>query len=76
MNRSIRHIHFVGIGGIGMCGIAELLHSQGYQVTGSDLALGANARRLRGLGIEVQVGHDAANVGDAQVVVASSAIRP
>jgi UDP-N-acetylmuramate--alanine ligase len=75
MNRAIRHIHFVGIGGVGMCGLAELLHSQGYQVTGSDVAEGANVTRLRQLGIEVHVGHEPANVGDAQVVVASSAIR-
>jgi UDP-N-acetylmuramate--alanine ligase len=76
MNPRIRNIHFVGIGGVGMCGIAELLHGQGYRVTGSDLRDGPTVARLRGLGVEVHVGHDAAHVGGAQVVVASSAIRP
>jgi UDP-N-acetylmuramate--alanine ligase len=76
MNRKFRHIHFVGIGGIGMCGIAELLHGQGYEVTGSDLREGPTVARLRSLGVEVSIGHDPVNVGDAQVVVASSAIHP
>ncbi len=67
-------LHFVGIGGIGMSGIAEILHSLGYAVRGSDLAAGANVGRLRGLGIDVAIGHDAANVGDAAVVVVSSAV--
>ena len=73
--RRIQHIHFVGAGGIGMCGIAELLASQGYRVTGSDLRESANTERLRSLGIAVTIGHDAANVGDADVVVYSSAVR-
>ncbi|MBW2363106.1 MAG: UDP-N-acetylmuramate--L-alanine ligase, partial [Deltaproteobacteria bacterium] len=76
MNRKFRRIHFVGIGGIGMCGIAELLAGQGYQVTGSDLKEGPTVVRLRSLGVDVSIGHDRVNVGDAQVVVASSAIRP
>jgi UDP-N-acetylmuramate--alanine ligase len=67
-------IHFVGIGGIGMSGIAEILHNLGYQVQGSDLADGANVQRLRGLGIPVAIGHDAENLGAAQVVVISSAV--
>ena len=67
-------IHFVGIGGIGMSGIAEILHSLGYAVRGSDLAAGANVGRLRALGIDVAIGHAAANVGDAAVVVVSSAV--
>ena len=67
-------LHFVGIGGIGMSGIAEILHSLGYAVRGSDLAAGANVGRLRALGIDVAIGHDAANVGDAAVVVVSSAV--
>ena len=67
-------LHFVGIGGIGMSGIAEILHSLGYAVRGSDLAAGANVERLRALGIDVVIGHDAANVGDAAVVVVSSAV--
>ncbi len=69
-------IHFVGIGGIGMSGIAEVLHMMGYAVQGSDLAESANVRRLRASGIPVAIGHDAANVGDARVVVVSSAVRP
>lgn len=68
-------IHFVGIGGIGMSGIAEVLHSLGYKVQGSDLAEGANTRRLVDLGIKVAIGHRADNVGAAQVVVVSSAVK-
>ncbi len=68
-------VHFVGIGGIGMSGIAELLHNLGYQVQGTDRAEGANTRRLRALGVPVAIGHDESNLGDAQVVVISSAIK-
>jgi len=68
-------IHFVGIGGIGMSGIAEVLHNLGYKVQGSDLAEGANTRRLADLGIKVAIGHRADNVGNAQVVVVSSAVK-
>ncbi len=68
-------IHFVGIGGIGMSGIAEVMHTLGYQVQGSDVAENANVKRLRALGIPVTIGHDAANLGDASVVVVSSAIK-
>src|SRR5690606_24199696 len=68
-------IHFVGIGGIGMSGIAEIMHNLGYRVQGSDVADGANVQRLRALGIEVQVGHRAESLGKAKVVVCSSAIR-
>ncbi len=75
MFRKIQRVHFVGIGGIGMCGIAELLHNQGYRVSGSDLREGPTVERLRGLGIPVSIGHDAAHVGDAHVVVYSSAVR-
>ena len=67
-------IHFVGIGGIGMSGIAEVLHTLGYAVQGSDMSEGANVVRLRDAGIRVAVGHDAANLGNAQVVVTSTAI--
>jgi len=67
-------IHFVGIGGIGMSGIAEVLHTLGYAVQGSDLSDNANVRRLRDAGIPVAIGHDAANVANAQVVVVSTAI--
>jgi UDP-N-acetylmuramate--alanine ligase len=69
-------IHFVGIGGIGMSGIAEVLHNLGYKVQGSDLSDGANQRRLAGLCIEVKIGHRAENLGAAEVVVVSSAVKP
>ena len=72
---NIGKIHFVGIGGIGMSGIAEVLHTLGYKVQGSDIAEGANVRRLRAQNIPVLVGHDAANIGDAQVVVVSTAVK-
>src|SRR5438045_5628957 len=74
--RSIGPIHFVGIGGIGMSGIAEVLHNLGYRVQGSDLADSANVRRLIDLGIPVAVGHEAENLGAAEVVVISSAVKP
>jgi len=69
-------IHFVGIGGIGMSGIAEILHNLGYQVQGSDLVDSAYVHRLQGLGIPVQIGHQAEHLGSAQVVVVSSAVKP
>ena len=69
-------IHFVGIGGIGMSGIAEILHNLGYQVQGSDLADNYNVRRLVEHGIKVAIGHAAENLGDAAVVVVSSAVKP
>lgn len=74
MYRRIRHVHFVGAGGIGMCGLAELLATQGYAVSGSDLREGPTVDRLRSLGIDISVGHAAENVGDADVVVYSSAV--
>ena len=74
--RSIGPIHFVGIGGIGMSGIAEVLHNLGYRVQGSDLVDSANVRRLIDLGIPVAVGHEAENLGAAEVVVISSAVKP
>ena len=73
---SIGTIHFVGIGGIGMSGIAEVLHNLGYAVQGSDIAENANVKRLRAAGIVVHVGHDARNLGPAQVVVVSTAVKP
>ncbi|MDP7667630.1 MAG: UDP-N-acetylmuramate--L-alanine ligase [Rhodospirillales bacterium] len=73
---SIGTIHFVGIGGIGMSGIAEILHNLGYSVQGSDLSANASVERLRTLGISVAIGHAPANLGDAQVVVVSSAVKP
>ena len=72
---SIGIIHFVGIGGIGMSGIAGILHNLGYKVQGSDIAESANVRRLREKGIKVMIGHDAANLGTAEVVVISSAVK-
>jgi UDP-N-acetylmuramate--alanine ligase len=69
-------IHFIGIGGIGMSGIAEIMHNLGYKVQGSDSADGANVKRLRAMGIEVAVGHSAANLKDAHAVVYSSAVKP
>ena len=69
-------IHFVGIGGIGMSGIAEVLHNLHYSVQGSDSSDSANVKRLRKLGIKVMIGHKPENLGDAKVVVISSAIKP
>jgi UDP-N-acetylmuramate--alanine ligase len=73
---TIGPLHFVGIGGIGMSGIAEVLKNLGYRVQGSDLVQGANIGRLVDLGIPVAIGHDAANLGSAEVVVVSSAVKP
>jgi len=70
----VRHIHFVGIGGIGMSGIAEVLLTLGFSVTGSDLREGASVRRLRELGAKVFVGHDPSNVQGVDVVVRSTAV--
>lgn len=75
MPRDIGPVHFVGIGGIGMSGIAEVLANLGYRVQGSDVAEGYNLDRLRKAGIEVTVGHKAENLGLAEVVVVSSAIK-
>ncbi|MEA3063915.1 MAG: UDP-N-acetylmuramate--alanine ligase [Sphingomonadales bacterium] len=73
---SIGPLHFIGIGGIGMSGIAEVLHNLGYRVQGSDLADSANTRRLVGLGIPVRIGHAGENLEAAEVVVISSAVKP
>lgn len=69
-------LHFVGIGGIGMSGIAEVMHNLGYSVSGSDIADNANVKRLRGLGIPVTIGHKAETVAEVAVVVISSAVKP
>ncbi|MGH6969588.1 MAG: Mur ligase domain-containing protein, partial [Stellaceae bacterium] len=69
-------IHFTGIGGIGMSGIAEILKNLGYEVQGSDLADNANIKRLRQLSIRVAIGHRAENLGAAKVMVVSSAVKP
>jgi UDP-N-acetylmuramate--alanine ligase len=72
---TIGRMHFVGIGGIGMSGIAEVLHTLGYSVQGSDIADSANVYRLREAGIPVTIGHAAANLGEARVVVVSTAVK-
>jgi UDP-N-acetylmuramate--alanine ligase len=72
--RKIRHVHFVGIGGVGMCGIAEVLLNLGYQVSGSDARENAATRRLREQGASIQIGQSADNVQHAEVVVVSTAI--
>ena len=75
MKHAIRHIHFVGVGGSGMSGIAEVLLNLGYKISGSDLADSATLRRLAGLGITTFVGHDAANIAGADAVVTSTAVQ-
>lgn len=75
MKHKVKRIHFVGIGGAGMSGIAEVLCNLGYQVSGSDMAASATTRRLEGCGIQVFVGHAAENVGHADVIVVSTAVK-
>lgn len=75
MKHAIHHIHFVGIGGAGMSGIAEVLHNLGYAISGSDLADSATLRRLAGLGIKTFVGHAAENVVGSDAVVTSTAVQ-
>ena len=72
---SIGTVHFIGIGGIGMSGIAEVMHNLGYKVQGSDIAEGYVVEGLRARGIPVMIGHAAANLGDASVVVTSTAVK-
>lgn len=72
--RRIKRIHFIGIGGVGMCGIAEVLFNQGYQVSGSDLRASATTARLESIGLNVYIGHAQANVEGSDVVVVSTAI--
>ena len=76
MRHKVKRIHFVGIGGSGMSGIAEVLGNLGYAVTGSDLAENAAVKRLRSLGVKVAIGHAAQNIAGADAVVVSSAVRP
>ncbi|TWG64790.1 UDP-N-acetylmuramate--L-alanine ligase [Aminobacter sp. J44] len=75
MPQTIGVVHFIGIGGIGMSGIAEVLHTLGYKVQGSDQADSQNVQRLREKGIECMVGHKAENLGSAEVIVVSSAVK-
>ena len=75
MKHAVKHIHFVGIGGAGMSGIAEILHNLGYAVSGSDQHASAVTRSLAALGIRVAIGHDAAHIAGAEAVVTSSAVK-
>lgn len=76
MKHAVRHIHFVGIGGVGMSGIAEVLQNLGYQISGSDLSDSPTLRRLAALGIQTRVGHAASHVAGADAVVTSTAVQP
>jgi len=75
MKHAVKHIHFVGVGGAGMSGIAEILHNLGYTVSGSDQSDSATSRRLAGLGLKVFIGHDATHIAGAQAVVTSTAVK-
>ena len=75
MKHAVKHIHFIGLGGSGMSGIAEVLHNLGYVISGSDLADSATLRRLAGLGIKTFVGHAAGNLASVDAVVTSTAVR-
>ena len=72
--RRVRAMHFIGIGGVGMGGIAEVMHHLGFRVSGSDLGSNPLTQRLQGLGVEVMQGHAAEHVEDADVVVISTAV--
>ena len=72
--RRIRKIHFVGIGGTGMCGIAEVLLNQGYQISGSDIRASVVTNRLAALGAEIFIGHHESNINNVDVVVTSTAV--
>ncbi len=74
MKHKVKRVHFVGVGGAGMSGIAEVLATQGYEVSGSDLAQTAVTRRLAGMGVRIAIGHEAANAAKADAVVVSTAI--
>ena len=75
MKNRIKHIHFVGIGGTGMCGIAEVLHNQGYRISGSDMSINAATRHLQDIGVAVYQGHAAEHIAGADVVVTSTAVK-
>jgi UDP-N-acetylmuramate--alanine ligase len=75
MKHAVKHIHFVGVGGAGMSGIAEILHNLGYVVSGSDQSDSTTTQRLASLGIRIHTGHDAANIAGAEAVVTSTAVR-
>jgi UDP-N-acetylmuramate--alanine ligase len=76
MKHKVKHVHFVGIGGAGMSGIAEVMLNLGYEVTGSDIADSAATQRLRSMGAKVHIGHDEANIGGSNAVVVSTAVKP
>jgi UDP-N-acetylmuramate--alanine ligase len=75
MKHKVQYIHFVGIGGSGMSGIAEVLHNLGYTVSGSDIASSATTNRLAELGVRVCIGHQMENIGEAQAIVVSTAVK-
>jgi len=75
MRNRVQKIHFVGIGGVGMCGIAEVLHNMSFTVSGSDMNNNANTQRLQAMGVDITIGHNADAVEGADVVVISSAVR-
>jgi UDP-N-acetylmuramate--alanine ligase len=76
MKHAVKHIHFVGVGGAGMSGIAEILHNLGYVVSGSDQNDSSTLTRLKSIGIRIHLGHDAAHVQGAEAVVTSTAVQP
>ena len=72
---TVKRLHFVGIGGSGMCPMAEILHHKGYVITGSDINESDTLERIRGYGIPVSMGHRAENIGDAELVVYTAAAK-
>ena len=74
MKHAVKHIHFVGVGGAGMSGIAEILHNLGYRVSGSDQSASPTTARLASLGIRIHIGHAAAHIAGAEAVVTSTAV--
>src|SRR4030088_899675 len=76
MKHKVKHVHFVGIGGAGMSGIAEVMLNLGFEVSGSDIAESAATQRLKALGAKVHIGHADANVSGANAVVTSTAVKP
>ena len=75
MKHKVKHLHFVGIGGSGMSGIAELMFNLNYRVSGSDVIDGLATQRLRKIGVEVFIGHDKEHIAGADAVVISSAVN-
>jgi len=73
---ALGNVHFIGIGGIGMSGIAEILHTSGYQVQGSDLSENSNVKRLKKLGIKIYIGQKSTQIDQVSVVVVSTAVKP